>query len=263
MIKNIKLFINNNEKSIELAKLVRDKLNENGFIIDDNNFDLGIAIGGDGSFLRMIKKNKFDSEPYYVGINSGHLGFLQEVKSDEINKLIEELKTKKYKVSNIGIQETKIVSNDNEEKYYSLNEIILRDIDLKILKTNIFINDDFLEEYVGDGIMIATSTGSTAYNLCYGGSIIPPEFSTLQITPMAPINSKVYKTMPNSIIEPEKTKIRLFPKNKDILLTIDGDNRYFNEVDHITSSIEDKKIKMLRFSHYNFAQKINEKFLSN
>ena len=74
MIKNIKLFINNNEKSIELAKLVRDKLNENGFIIDDNNFDLGIAIGGDGSFLRMIKKNKFDSEPYYVGINSGHLG---------------------------------------------------------------------------------------------------------------------------------------------------------------------------------------------
>ena len=177
--------------------------------------------------------------------------------------MIEELKTKKYKVSNIGIQETKIVSNDNEEKYYSLNEIILRDIDLKILKTNIFINDDFLEEYVGDGIMIATSTGSTAYNLCYGGSIIPPEFSTLQITPMAPINSKVYKTMPNSIIEPEKTKIRLFPKNKDILLTIDGDNRYFNEVDHITSSIEDKKIKMLRFSHYNFAQKINEKFLSN
>lgn len=263
MIKNIKLFINNNEKSIELAKLVRDKLNENGFIIDDNNFDLGIAIGGDGSFLRMIKKNKFDNEPYYVGINSGHLGFLQEVKASEINKLIEELKTKKYKVSNIGIQETKIVSNDKEEKFYSLNEIILRDLDLKILKANIFINDDFLEEYIGDGIMIATSTGSTAYNLCYGGSIIPPEFSTLQITPMAPINSKVYKTMHNSIIEPGNTKINLFPKNKDVMVTIDGDNKYFNDIDYITTSIEDKKIKMLRFSHYNFAQKINEKFLSN
>lgn len=263
MIKNIKLFINNNEKSIELAKLVREKLNENDFVIDDNNFDLGIAIGGDGSFLRMIKNNRFNSEPYYVGINSGHLGFLQEVKASEINKLIEELKTKKYKVSNIGIQETKIVSNDKEEKFYSLNEIILRDIDLKILKTNIFINDDFLEEYVGDGIMIATSTGSTAYNLCYGGSIIPSEFSTLQITPMAPINSKVYKTMPNSIIEPGNTKINLFPKNKDVMVTIDGDNKYFNDVDYITTSIEDKKIKMLRFSHYNFAQKINEKFLSD
>ena len=263
MIKNIKLFINNNEKSIELAKLVREKLNENDFVIDDNNFDLGIAIGGDGSFLRMIKNNRFNSEPYYVGINSGHLGFLQEVKASEINKLIEELKTKKYKVSNIGIQETKIVSNEKEEKFYSLNEIILRDIDLKILKTNIFINDDFLEEYVGDGIMIATSTGSTAYNLCYGGSIIPPEFSTLQITPMAPINSKAYKTMPNSIIEPGNTKINLFPNNKDVMVTIDGDNKYFNDVDYITTSIEDKKIKMLRFSHYNFAQKINEKFLSD
>ena len=263
MIKNIKLFVNNNEKSIELAELVKDKLIKSDFIIDDNNFDLGIAIGGDGSFLRMIKNTKFDSEPYYVGINAGHLGFLQEVKSDEINKLIEELKKEKYKVSNIGIQETQVVSNDKEENFYSLNEIVVRDSDLKILKTDVFINDDFLEEYIGDGIMIATSTGSTAYNLSYGGSIIPPEFSTLQITPMGPINSKVYKSVPNSIIEPENTKIKIFPKNKDILLTIDGDNKYFNDVDHINSSIENKKIKMLRFSHYNFAQKINEKFLSD
>ena len=92
MIKNIKLFINNNDKSIKLGKLIRDKFTENGFIITDKNFDLGIAVGGDGSFLRMIKNNNFNSNIYYVGINSGTLGFLQEVKLNEIDKFICELK---------------------------------------------------------------------------------------------------------------------------------------------------------------------------
>ena len=262
MIKNIKLFVNNNDKSIQLANIVKDKFINNGFVINDYKFDLGIAIGGDGSFLRMVKDTKFDSNPYYVGINAGHLGFLQEVKSSEIDKLIEELKEEQYKVSNVGIQET-IVKTDKEYKFYSLNEIVIRDSDLKILKTNVYIDDDFLEEYTGDGLMLATSIGSTAYNLSYGGSIVLPEFSTIQITPMAPINSKAYRSMPNSIIEPDKTKIKLVPNNKKVLITIDGENKYFENVDSITSSIEDKKIKMLRFSHYNFAQKINEKILSN
>ena len=255
----IKLFINDNEQSIEFGKVVRDRFLENGFELNDEEFDLGIAVGGDGSFLRMIKNTKFDSNPYYVGINTGHLGFLQEVKKEELDKLVEEIKEKKYKVSKIGIQETTI---NDKDKYYSFNEIVLRDSELNIVKADIYINDDFLEEYNGDGIMIATSIGSTAYNLSYGGSIVSPEFSTLQITPIAPINSKIYRTMQNSIIIPEKTIIKLKPKNKKIIVSIDGDNKVVEDVDSICSSIEDKKIKMLRFSHYNFPQKINEKLLS-
>ena len=150
--------------------------------------------------------------------------------------------------------------------------MVIRDGDLNVLKTDIYINDDFLEEFTGDGILIATSIGSTACNISYGGSIVSPEFSTLQITPIAPINSKVYRTLSNSIVEPgrikigsryKKTIIELVPKNRRVIISIDGDNKEIEDVDSVCSSIEDKKIKMLRFSHYNFPQKINEKLLSN
>ena len=117
----------------------------------------------------MIKVSNFDSTPYYVGINTGHLGFLQEVKKEELDKLVKEIKRKKYKVSNIDIQETLI---NGKDKYQSLNEMVIRDGDLNVLKTDIYINDDFLEEFTGDGILIATSIGSTAYNISYGGSIV-------------------------------------------------------------------------------------------
>ena len=261
MIKNIKLFVNGRDNSIEFAKLVERKLKINDFNVVEDNYNLGIAIGGDGTFIKMVRDNNFNSDIYYVGINTGHLGFLQEVKIDEVDKLIDELKNNKYKVCNVGIQETNVKHLNGEDNFYSLNEIVVRDSDLKILKTNVYINDDFLEEYTGDGLMIATSTGSTAYNLSYGGSIVPPEFSTLQITPMAPINSRVYRSMQNSIIIPEKTKVKLSPNNKKVLVSIDGLNNIFEEVDTISTSIEDKKIKCLRFSHYNFPQKINEKLL--
>ena len=81
-------------------------------------------------------------------------------------------------------------SSDNK----IITGIISDNDNLVDLLNDIYINDDFLEEFTGDGILIATSIGSTAYNISYGGSIVSPEFSTLQITPIAPINSKVYRT---------------------------------------------------------------------
>jgi len=266
MIKNIKLFVNKNDKSLSTAKLIKDKLTSNGFIINDKEFDLAIAIGGDGSFLRMVKQNNFNSDINYVGINVGHLGFLQEVKLDEIDNFIEELKLKKYKIEEIGIQETIINSKDyinHFPKFYSLNEIIVRDKDLKVLKLDISIEKDLLEKFMGDGILISTSLGSTAHNLSYGGSIIYPTFSSLQITPMGPINSKVYRTLFNSVVIPNKKEITLIPENKKLIITVDGVNNIYNNVDSITTKIDNKKIKCLRLSHYNFPEKINEKLLTD
>ena len=82
MIRNIKLFVNNNDESLEVSKLVKGKFLLSGFNISNDSFDLGIAIGGDGSFLRMVRSTNFDSNPYYIGINTGTLGFMQEVRPD-------------------------------------------------------------------------------------------------------------------------------------------------------------------------------------
>ena len=265
MIKNIKLFVNKNDKSLGTAKLIKDKLTNNGFIIDDKNYDLAIAVGGDGSFLRMVKQNNFNSDIYYIGINSGTLGFMQEVKVEEIDKFIEELKNNKYKVEEIGIQETIINYENSSSRFYSLNEIVIRDKNLKVVKLDINIDNDLLERFLGDGILIASSSGSTAHNLSYGGSIVYNTFTSLQITPMGPINSKVYRSLINSVIIPDKKEISLIPEenHRNLIVTVDGENNIYNNVDSVITKIDDKKIKCLRLSHYNFPEKINEKLLTD
>ena len=90
-IKRIKIFANNNDKSLLLKDVVATKLIKNDFEIVEDNFDLGIAIGGDGSFLRMIKDTNFDSNTYYIGINAGTLGFAQEVEINDIENFINDL----------------------------------------------------------------------------------------------------------------------------------------------------------------------------
>ena len=264
MIKNIKLFVNKNDKSIKFARLVRKKLNAKEFIVtedDKDDFSLGIAIGGDGSFLRMVRQTNFNSDLYYVGINTGHLGFLQDVKIDEVDEFIDDLINENYKVDSIGIQETDVICKDKESKHFSLNEIVVKDKNSKLFQAGVYIEDDFLENYVGDGIMLATSIGSTAHNLSYNGSIVYPSFSSLQITPMAPINSNRYRPLTKSVILPENVNVDLIPDNDDLIVTFDGEDILFNNVDSISSKIGERKIKILRFDRYGFAKKINEKLL--
>lgn len=265
MIKNIKLFVNNNEESIRTSKLIKEKFIRNRFNIVDENFDLGIAVGGDGAFLRMIKGSNFNSDVYYVGVNSGTLGFLQEVKIDEIDKFISELENNDYKIEEIGIQETVINHENGTSRFYSLNEIVIRNKNLKVAKLDISIDGDLLEKFIGDGILVTSSSGSTAYNLSFGGSIVYNTFTSLQLTPIAPINSKVYRSLLNSVIIPDKRVISIVPEvgKRDLLVTIDGENNFYNGVDSIETKIDSKKIKCLRLSHYNFPQKINEKLLTD
>ena len=263
MIKNIKLFVNKNNQSLETAKLIKDKLINNGYIVDDKKYDLAIAVGGDGSFLRMVKQNNFNSDICYIGINSGHLGFMQEVKVEEIDKFISELKEEKYKIDEIGIQETIVNHNRESSKFYSLNEIVIRDKDLKVLKLNINIDNDLLENFMGDGVLISTSSGSTAHNLSYGGSIVYSDLHVLELTPIAPLNSRSYRTLSNSVIIPEKREICIMSNDnsKNILLTCDGENYIYNDVEKIEITVKREKIKCLRMYNYDYTKRIYEKMI--
>lgn len=265
LINKVKLFPNDNEKSKEIEKIVRERLELANFEIVDSKYDLAIAIGGDGSFLRMVKYNVFDSETYYVGINAGTLGFLQEISIDDIDIFIERLNNNDYTIQTIGVQETKITTSDgNMSRFFSLNEIVIRDKNLKTAKLDIEIDHEFLERYIGDGILISTSIGSTAYNLSFGGSIVYDDLHTLQITPIAPLNTKSYRDVLNSIIIPEYRAITIKPtlETKNLLISVDGENNFYNDVEEITTIVRNKKIKCLRMSNFSYARKINEKFLT-
>ena len=260
-INNIKLFANNTEKAKVILQTVKEEIVNYKFNLVDHNYDLAIAIGGDGSFLRMVKANNFNSDIYYVGINAGTLGFLQEIKPDEISAFFDKLNNDDFKVDEIGIQETNVISNNTQQQFYSLNEIVIRDSDLNTAKLNLFVDDTLLEKFVGDGLLVSTSVGSTAYNLSYGGSIVYNTFHSLQITPIAPLNTKSYRDLLNSVIIPDNMQIKIIPDNKNLLITVDGENYVYNNVYAIETSVQKKRIKCLRLNDYNFLKIINDKFL--
>ena len=264
MIKNIKLFVNNNDEAMKNSLVIEKSFIKNGFSIVDKNFDLGIAVGGDGSFLRMVKSTNFDENIKYVGVNSGHLGFLQDITMETLNDFIKELIENKYKVDDINIQETNLYTKNSNHKYLSLNEIIIRDIQGKVVNLEVKINDDLLEVYKGDGLMILTTCGSTAHNLSYGGSIVFNTLPTLQITSMAPINSKAYRSLINSVIVPKNYKIDIIPTSdvNNYGIIVDGEYKCYENIEKITTELNDRKIKCLRLSNYKYAKKIQDKLLS-
>jgi NAD+ kinase len=260
-INKVSIIYNNNPLTKEVKKKLEDLLFERKFEIVKEDPDLVIAIGGDGSFLRSTKKFNFNSDLIYVGVNTGSLGFLQEVKPEDLECFIDSLNNSEYKLENIKLQETEVLTDSGVYLYYSLNEILIREKDLNTVILDIKINGAKLEKYIGDGILIATSIGSTAYNLSFGGSIVQSDLHTLQITPIAPLNNKVYRNLLNSIIIPENNIIEVIPSNKKIMISIDGDIKKIGKILKITTYVKNKELIFLRLNNYNFYEKLNEKFL--
>lgn len=262
VINKVKLYVKNNKKSKDVANLLEKELLKYNFEITYNDYDLAISIGGDGTFLKMVKENEFNSDIYYVGINSGTLGFLQEIDLQDTNNFAKRLNINDFKEELLSVEETFITTNEQENIYYSLNEIVIRKSDFKILKTPIYIDKELFEEFNGDGLLISTSTGSTAYNMSFHGPIIYNTLKTLLITPIAPINNKVYQTLTNSIIIPEDKIIEIIPNNKtNLFIQVDGKAINLNGVEKIESKISKKKIKCLRMNDYHFIHIVNSKIL--
>ncbi len=261
-IKRIGLFPNHNDKSVAFSEQLAKKLEVFGYLIDQNNFDLAIAVGGDGSFLHMVKECSFDEGIYYVGVNTGTLGFVQDIYPNEMDTFIQKLYEDDYKIEDIGTLRTEIITDDDVCEKYSLNEMIIRDSKLGKLQTTILVNEQLLGRFIGDGLLVATSFGSTAQNRSYNGAIVYNELHTLQVTPMGPISSDSYRSISNSIVMPEERIITISPsyENKKILITADGEHEVFENVKAVNNSVK-KKIRCLKMTNYDYTRKINEKIL--
>lgn len=264
-VNKVKLFVNDNEQSIIVAKDLELELLKYGFKIVNRNYDLAISVGGDGSFLRMVKDNKFNEKILYIGVNSGTLGFLQEIDIKNTIDFVKRLNCDEYKVEELNIQETKIITSSKIYNFDSLNEIVIRNRDFNTLKIPIYVDDELLENFTGDGILVSTSTGSTAYNMSFGGSIIYNTLGTLSITPIAPLNNKVYSTLINSVIVPSNKVVSFVPSKeyKDLFVQIDGVNKMVDDVIRIENMISRKSIKCLRMNDFHFIKVINNKILQN
>ncbi|WP_044399996.1 NAD kinase [Lacinutrix sp. Hel_I_90] len=164
--------------------------NYNTFETLDKSFDLLISIGGDGTILRAITFVKDLNIPI-VGINTGRLGFLATIQTEDIEEAIENIYKKKYSLSKRTLLsiETSPENKDILDLDFALNEIaISRKNTTSMITVETKLNGEYLTSYWSDGLIIATPTGSTGYSLSCAGPVITPDTTSFVLTPIAPHN---------------------------------------------------------------------------
>ena len=170
----------------------------------NGHVDYLFSIGGDGTLLDTISLVR-DSGIPILGINLGRMGFLASIARDRIEPAIDMLLSNKYKLD----KRTLIKMNANKQLFgalnYAMNEVSwYRKIPQSVLKIQTFVNDEYLNSYWADGLIVSTPTGSTAYSLSNGGPIILPGSQNFVITPIATHNLTV-----RPIVIPDDSKIRV------------------------------------------------------
>ena len=261
-ISKIKLYIKNKKEAKRIADIVKNKLQENGFLVVDNNYDLALSIGGDGTFIKMIHESKFNNKLLYAGINAGSLGYLIDFEIDDIDNFINLLKNNTYYMKESSVLETKLINNYNIDVLKSFNEVIIKSNNQLLLYADVYIDDTLLEHFTGDGLLISTPNGSTAYNLSYGGSIIDNKLKALSLTGIAPLNNKIYHSLINNLIVSSNRILKIkFNNNENIEIINDGKIININSVKEIEFNL-DNSIELICSNKNDLASKINKKIIN-
>lgn len=151
------------------------------------NTECIISIGGDGTLLHAAK-DLIDMDIVFVGVNKGNLGFLAEISPNEIEKSLNKLLDNQFNIESRMMLKGEVI-RDKKYVYEStvLNDIVIhRGGDLAITDYDVYVNEQLLGSYHADGLILATPTGSTAYNLSAGGPVARPDSDMIMLTPICP-----------------------------------------------------------------------------
>jgi NAD+ kinase len=232
IIKDIFVFFKKNNIELIIESAFLEMLYEKNIIHEtyqtfashtelDASFDMLISIGGDGTILRAATLVRNSGVPI-LGINAGRLGFLATVQKENIDSFLQFVIDKKYSISKrtlLGLD----CSPENEaikEINFAMNEItVSRKDTTSMITIETYLNDEFLNSYWADGLIISTPTGSTGYSMSCGGPILTPEVKSLVITPIAPHN---LNARPLVIPDDTEIKLRVTGREDQYLVSLDS-----------------------------------------
>ncbi len=217
--------------------------------------DCVIIIGGDGTILYTIRNLPVNCPPI-LGVDAGTTGFLSEITPGEIDQALDKLLKGDYRISNSFRLRTLI---DNVILPEAVNEVLVTTEPGKSVKLDVYINNWFLNSVVADGVIVATPTGSTAYGLSAGGSILDTDLDAYTIVPVAPFKASLFPIVLSSdkVVSIKSTGVGRTP-----IVVIDGQVQYsLNKGEVIRILRSDNYIPFIRFRD-NFYAKIREKLLT-
>ncbi|WML40846.1 NAD kinase [Neobacillus sp. OS1-2] len=236
-----------------------------GFTIvnDYRKANIIASVGDDGTFLQAVRKTGFRDDCLYMGISiKDSLSMYCDFRISDTSKMIETITTnEQIEVRRYPMIEVNV---DGQGTFTCLNEFSIRSSIIKTLVIDVFVDQLHLETFRGDGLIVSTPTGSTAYNKSVNGSIVDPLLSCMQVSEVASVNTNRYRTLGASfIIGSERTlTLKVISEGNDHpTMGMDNEALSIRHVDKINIKISGKKIKTLKLKDNSFWDKVKRTFL--
>jgi NAD+ kinase len=271
IVEKVVAFLEQNNIEICFYKIFYDKLIENEVSLSEystfdsheclkDNFDYLISIGGDGTILRAATFVRNYNLPI-IGINAGRLGFLATIQEENIEKLLTRVVANDFSISKRTLVSlhTHPENVDLEDINFALNEItVSRKDTTSMITIETYINNEYLNSYWADGLIISTPTGSTGYSLSCGGPVIMPTSNCFVITPIAPHNLTA-----RPLIIPDDSELTLKIKGREEQYLVSLDSRITSVSNETTLTVKksDFYISIIEFPEEGFLRTIRKKLL--
>ncbi len=223
-----------------------------------DSVDCLFSIGGDGTLLKAVTYVR-DCDIPILGINTGRLGFISSISTDQIDDAVSDVIKNNYQINERILLELNTSNNLFKEKNFALNEVAVSKKDTSsMIKIDTFIDDNFLNTYWADGLVVSTPTGSTGYSLSCGGPIIMPGTNNIIITPNAPHNLNV-----RPIVISDESTIRLKIEDRDqlALVSLDSRHRAFQSNIELNIKKANFKIRLIQPQNNAFISTIRNKLM--
>lgn len=252
--------IGNRAQVFAEEKIKKDKLSDVTYIKEEQygEMDIFLVLGGDGTFLSISGIASKLGIPV-IGVNLGRLGFLSEIEKENLKEDIDKLLAEDFK-----IQERMMLSAELNDGACAtaLNDIIVARENslLKILEFDVYIDDEFLDHFKADGIIVSTPTGSTAYSLSAGGPIVDPSMDIMIITPICP-----HKMYSRTIIVSKDKKVTV--KNcssDDSVAIVAADSQIKGEIsqgESVVIKVSENNFKLIKLHGFRFFSVLHNKLV--
>ncbi|MDQ0217507.1 NAD kinase [Peribacillus cavernae] len=252
-------------KSNALMHKMRTYLQDFNLGYDEDQPDIVVSIGGDGTLLYAFHryKNRLDKTAF-VGVHTGHLGFYADWTPEEIEKLVIALAKTPFQVVEYPLLEVivRYQHGGRESRFLALNESTVKSVE-GTLVMDVEISGQHFETFRGDGLCLSTPSGSTAYNKALGGAIIHPSFDAIQLAEMASINNRVFRTVGSPLLLPAHHTCMLRPVNNvNFQITIDHLSLLHEDVKLMQFRVADEKIRFARFRRFPFWKRVHDSFIA-
>jgi NAD+ kinase len=263
--RNLYFYHKKDPEMLEKAAPIFELAKRYGFPIvnDYRAANIIVSIGDDGTFLQAVHQTGFREDCLYTGISTHpNLSMYCDFRIDETSSMIagiannENIEVRRYPFIEVNV--------DGQGTFPCLNEFTIRSSIIKSLVIDVFIDAQHFETFRGDGLIVATPTGSTAYNKSVNGSVVDPLLPCMQVSEVASVNSNRYRTLGSSfILGKERTlSLRVISEGNDHpIMGMDNEALSIRHVDKMQVNISDRKIKTLKLRDNSFWDKVKRTFL--